>query len=192
MLYYDEIVRQKIVCHFTTFTFSCTPWHSRCNQDVNNGVGKLLGYINSVKGLAAIRDALWEQLGRDDQMVSWDKQCQEILCKQIAIWEDFFRPLFFERIKVRPQYSVVRDLKGGTRLFTHLSSNPLNLSRQWKGSILSSDPVVNYQLISWLSLKGLTRLFAHNFPGFGEYLCFTGKLSCFSHLFYPGCAPVSA
>ncbi|XP_064649759.1 conserved oligomeric Golgi complex subunit 1-like [Lineus longissimus] len=77
----------------------CNQWIKTCNQDVNNGVGKLLGYINSVKGLASIRDALWEQLGRDDQMVSWDKQCQEILCKQIAIWEDFFRPLFFERIK---------------------------------------------------------------------------------------------
>ena len=34
----------------------------RCIQDVNTGLSKVLGYITSVKGLAAIRDEVWELL----------------------------------------------------------------------------------------------------------------------------------
>ena len=32
----------------------------RSVKDVNTGVGKLLKYIGSLKGLAAIRDAVWD------------------------------------------------------------------------------------------------------------------------------------
>ena len=33
---------------------------TRCLQDVRSGVGKLLNYVNSVKRLADIRDAVWD------------------------------------------------------------------------------------------------------------------------------------
>ncbi len=35
-----------------------------CIQDVNQGLGKVLGYITSVKGLAAIRDDVWTLLSQ--------------------------------------------------------------------------------------------------------------------------------
>lgn len=32
----------------------------RCVKDINSGVSKLLKYIGSLKGLAAIRDTVWD------------------------------------------------------------------------------------------------------------------------------------
>ena len=40
----------------------CVLLFCRCIQDVSTGLSKVLGYITSVKGLAAIRDQVWDLL----------------------------------------------------------------------------------------------------------------------------------
>ena len=45
----------RVMCFFVGISF-------RCIQDVNTGLGKVLGYITSVKGLSSIRDEVWQLL----------------------------------------------------------------------------------------------------------------------------------
>ena len=71
-----------------------------CIQDVNSGLGKVLTYISSVKGLAAIRDEVWQLLHDDNKMTTWDIVCDAVLDKKLLIWDSLFRELFLTRTKV--------------------------------------------------------------------------------------------
>lgn len=73
----------------------------RCNEDIKNGITNLLMYVNSMKGLAGIRDAMWELLTSEAASHSWEVVCRRLLEKPLLFWEDMMRQLFLDRLQVR-------------------------------------------------------------------------------------------
>ncbi|KAF3704811.1 Conserved oligomeric Golgi complex subunit 1 [Channa argus] len=64
------------------------------------GVGSLLVYVKSLKGLAAIRDAVWDLLSTDSISQHWGTVCQQMLERPLAVWDDFLQELFLHRVQV--------------------------------------------------------------------------------------------
>ncbi|XP_072225843.1 conserved oligomeric Golgi complex subunit 1 isoform X1 [Leuresthes tenuis] len=103
-------------------------WINTCKQDICHGVGSLLVYVKSLKGLAAIRDAVWDLLSTDSISQHWRTVCQRLLERPLAVWDDFLQPLFLQRLQaitkeeteaistssVELLTSAVRDLEGQT------------------------------------------------------------------------------
>ncbi|XP_073244201.1 conserved oligomeric Golgi complex subunit 1-like isoform X2 [Porites lutea] len=86
---------------------NCAEWLSMCKKDVTTGVNSLLKYIGTLKGLASIRDAVWDLLkeaekavGSDDQDLDWSTLCNRVLGRDVSIWAEFLQPLFLNRAKV--------------------------------------------------------------------------------------------
>eukprot|EP00794_Sanderia_malayensis_P009639 gene9639-10626_t len=94
-------------------------WLTGCIADVHEGVEKLLVYIKSVKGLASIRDSVYDLLknsrlfGTEDstnvpvdndntieQPKNWNDLCELVLSRSFTIWDEFFESLFLNRSKV--------------------------------------------------------------------------------------------
>ncbi|XP_033096428.1 conserved oligomeric Golgi complex subunit 1-like [Anneissia japonica] len=76
---------------------SVEEWVDTCVQDVHTGVGRLFNYINTIKGLTSIRDALWELLKQDEDVVDWKVACKSIMNQPLSLWGEFVRPLFLNR-----------------------------------------------------------------------------------------------
>uniref|UniRef100_A0A2K6GRF0 Conserved oligomeric Golgi complex subunit 1 n=1 Tax=Propithecus coquereli TaxID=379532 RepID=A0A2K6GRF0_PROCO len=74
-------------------------WIHMCNEDIKNGITNLLMYVKSVKGLAGIRDAMWELLTNESTNHSWDVICQRLLEKPLLFWEDMMQQLFLDRLQ---------------------------------------------------------------------------------------------
>lgn len=72
-----------------------------CKEDICRGVGSLLVYVKSLKGLAAIRDAVWDLLSTDSISQHWNTVCQRLLARPLAVWDDFLQQLFLRRLQVR-------------------------------------------------------------------------------------------
>ncbi|KAM9783401.1 conserved oligomeric Golgi complex subunit 1 isoform X1 [Syngnathus typhle] len=103
-------------------------WINTCKEDICHGVGSLLVYVKSLKGLAAIRDAVWDLLSADSISQHWNTVCQRLLECRLAIWDDFLQQLFLQRLQaitkeeteeistssVQLLTSAVRDLEGQT------------------------------------------------------------------------------
>ncbi|XP_071248552.1 conserved oligomeric Golgi complex subunit 1 isoform X1 [Salvelinus alpinus] len=101
-------------------------WINTCKEDICNGVSSLLVYVNSLKGLAAIRDAVWDLLSTDSISQHWSFICQRLLERPLALWEDFLQQLFLQRLQAITQEgtetistscrqllsSALRDLEG--------------------------------------------------------------------------------
>ncbi|KAK3097887.1 hypothetical protein FSP39_014178 [Pinctada imbricata] len=81
-------------------------WINTCLKDVTSGLGKLLGFVNTVKRLADIRDALWEQLKQDHSMSLWGTVCSHVLNRSLSVWEDFLQDLFIDRAKALIKYQL--------------------------------------------------------------------------------------
>uniref|UniRef100_A0A452TQE6 Conserved oligomeric Golgi complex subunit 1 n=1 Tax=Ursus maritimus TaxID=29073 RepID=A0A452TQE6_URSMA len=73
-------------------------WIHMCNEDIKNGVTSLLMYVKSMKGLAGIRDAMWELLTNESTSHSWDVICR-LLEKPLLFWEDLMQQLFLDRLQ---------------------------------------------------------------------------------------------
>lgn len=71
-----------------------------CKEDVCRGVGSLLVYVKSLKGLAAIRDAVWDLLSTESISQHWSAVCQRLLERPLAVWDDFLQQLFLQRLQV--------------------------------------------------------------------------------------------
>ncbi|KAB0399133.1 hypothetical protein E2I00_008402, partial [Balaenoptera physalus] len=71
----------------------------RCNEDIKNGISNLLMYVTSMKGLAAIRDAMWELLANESIHHSWDVICRRLLDRPLLFWEDLMQQLFLDRLQ---------------------------------------------------------------------------------------------
>ncbi|KAM9474583.1 LOW QUALITY PROTEIN: conserved oligomeric Golgi complex subunit 1 [Salvelinus alpinus] len=78
-------------------------WINTCKEDICNGVSSLLVYVNSLKGLASIRDAVWDLLSTDSISQHWSFICQRLLERPLALWEDFLQQLFLQRLQVGRQ-----------------------------------------------------------------------------------------
>ncbi|KAK7465202.1 hypothetical protein BaRGS_00037631 [Batillaria attramentaria] len=85
---------------------NCQQWISTCLQDIRSGVGKLLNYVNSVKRLADIRDAVWEILAQEGDVAKWAAVCKSVINKPLPVWQDFLQPLFLDRVKALIQYEM--------------------------------------------------------------------------------------
>lgn len=73
----------------------------RCNEDIKSGITDLLVYVKSLKGLARIRDAIWELLTSESMSQNWETVCHRLLDKPISFWEDLLHQLFLDRLQVR-------------------------------------------------------------------------------------------
>ncbi|KAF6732784.1 Conserved oligomeric Golgi complex subunit 1 [Oryzias melastigma] len=74
-------------------------WIDTVREDICRGVSSLLVYVKSLKGLAAIRDAVWDLLSSDSIRQHWSTVCQRLLERPLAVWEDFLQQLFLQRLQ---------------------------------------------------------------------------------------------
>ncbi|EDM06517.1 component of oligomeric golgi complex 1 (predicted), isoform CRA_b [Rattus norvegicus] len=74
-------------------------WIDMCSEDIKNGIGNLLMYVKSMKGLAGIRDAIWDLLTNESASHSWEVVCQRLLEKPLLFWEDLMQQLFLDRLQ---------------------------------------------------------------------------------------------
>ncbi|XP_040845511.1 conserved oligomeric Golgi complex subunit 1 isoform X1 [Ochotona curzoniae] len=74
-------------------------WIHMCKEDIKNGISNLLLYVKSMRGLAGIRDAVWELLAHGAANHSWDVICRRLLEKPLSLWEDMLQQLFLERLQ---------------------------------------------------------------------------------------------
>uniref|UniRef100_A0A673IKQ6 Conserved oligomeric Golgi complex subunit 1 n=1 Tax=Sinocyclocheilus rhinocerous TaxID=307959 RepID=A0A673IKQ6_9TELE len=101
-------------------------WIDTCKEDIRSGVSSLLVYVKSLKGLAAIRDAVWELLSSESISQHWSTVCQSLLERPLALWDDLLQQLFLQRLQAITQEgtegissssrqllsSALRDLQG--------------------------------------------------------------------------------
>ncbi|XP_031572017.1 conserved oligomeric Golgi complex subunit 1-like [Actinia tenebrosa] len=89
---------------------NCEEWIGMCLKDISSGVGKLLTYVGTLKGLASMRDAIWEllkecdsnaQFTQDNEVVEleWNQLCTKVINHELSLWDKFMRPLFVNRAK---------------------------------------------------------------------------------------------
>ncbi|XP_074116749.1 LOW QUALITY PROTEIN: conserved oligomeric Golgi complex subunit 1 [Sminthopsis crassicaudata] len=74
-------------------------WISMCHEDIKSGITNLLVYVKSLKGLAGIRDAVWELLTSESMSHSWEMVCRRLLDKRLSFWEDLLQQLFLDRLQ---------------------------------------------------------------------------------------------
>uniref|UniRef100_A0A8C0VCH0 Conserved oligomeric Golgi complex subunit 1 n=1 Tax=Cyanistes caeruleus TaxID=156563 RepID=A0A8C0VCH0_CYACU len=72
---------------------------SRCSDDIRTGVRTLLVYVKSMKGLAGIRDAVWELLSSDSSSHNWEAVCRRLLDRPVSFWEELLQQLFLDRLQ---------------------------------------------------------------------------------------------
>ncbi|XP_034394856.1 conserved oligomeric Golgi complex subunit 1 isoform X2 [Cyclopterus lumpus] len=103
-------------------------WIDTCKEDICRGVSSLLVYVKSLKGLAAIRDSVWDLLSTESISQHWSTVCQRLLERPLPVWDDFLQQLFLQRLQaitkeeteaistssVQLLTSAVRDLEGQT------------------------------------------------------------------------------
>ncbi|XP_074703865.1 conserved oligomeric Golgi complex subunit 1 isoform X2 [Strix aluco] len=74
-------------------------WIAMCSDDIRAGVSNLLVYVKSMKGLAGIRDAVWELLTSESISQNWEAVCRRLLDKPASFWEDLLQQLFLDRLE---------------------------------------------------------------------------------------------
>ncbi|XP_051491149.1 LOW QUALITY PROTEIN: conserved oligomeric Golgi complex subunit 1 [Apus apus] len=74
-------------------------WISMCSEDIRAGVSNLLVYVTSMKGLAGIRDAVWELLTSEAISQHWEAVCRRLLDQPASFWEDLLQQLFLDRLE---------------------------------------------------------------------------------------------
>ncbi|NXA04170.1 COG1 protein, partial [Sapayoa aenigma] len=74
-------------------------WISMCSDDIRAGVSSLLVYVRSMKGLAGIRDAVWELLSSESSSQNWEAVCRRLLDRPVSFWEELLQQLFLDRLQ---------------------------------------------------------------------------------------------
>ncbi|XP_040918206.1 conserved oligomeric Golgi complex subunit 1 isoform X2 [Toxotes jaculatrix] len=93
-------------------------WIDTCKDDICRGVGSLLVYVKSLKGLAAIRDAVWDLLSTDSISQHWGTVCQRLLERPLAVWDDFLQQLFLQRLQAITKGETEAISTGSVQLLT--------------------------------------------------------------------------
>ncbi|XP_031421201.1 conserved oligomeric Golgi complex subunit 1 isoform X2 [Clupea harengus] len=78
-------------------------WIDTCKEDIRCGVSSLLVFVRSLKGLASIRDGVWDLLSSDSINQHWAMVCQRLLDKPISLWDDLLQQLFLQRLQAITQ-----------------------------------------------------------------------------------------
>ncbi|XP_048583380.1 conserved oligomeric Golgi complex subunit 1 isoform X2 [Nematostella vectensis] len=121
---------------------NCEEWINMCLRDVSSGVAKLLKYIGTLKGLATIRDAIWNLLKEaaaaqaSSDGLTWEDLCRTVLNKDMCLWDTFLRPLFSERAK-----TILRGLFNAT---VSSSKNMVTKSMDDLSDYHHTDPMVRW------------------------------------------------
>uniref|UniRef100_A0A8C3N9E5 Conserved oligomeric Golgi complex subunit 1 n=1 Tax=Geospiza parvula TaxID=87175 RepID=A0A8C3N9E5_GEOPR len=74
-------------------------WINMCSDDIRTGVRTLLVYVKSMKGLAGIRDAVWELLSSESSSHNWEAVCRRLLGRPVSFWEELLQELFLDRLQ---------------------------------------------------------------------------------------------
>ncbi|NXH31477.1 COG1 protein, partial [Myiagra hebetior] len=74
-------------------------WITMCSDDIRTGVRTLLVYVKSMKGLAGIRDAVWELLSSESSSHNWEAVCRRLLDRPVSFWEELLQQLFLDRLQ---------------------------------------------------------------------------------------------
>ncbi|XP_032932518.1 conserved oligomeric Golgi complex subunit 1 isoform X3 [Catharus ustulatus] len=74
-------------------------WINMCSDDIRTGVRTLLVFVKSMKGLAGIRDAVWELLSSESSSHSWEAVCRRLLDRPVSFWEELLQQLFLDRLQ---------------------------------------------------------------------------------------------
>lgn len=112
---------------------------------MQSGLGKLLAFITTVKGLAAIRDEVWLLLSQvvyatselsfsferfpfqEELMSSWSTVCASLLEQPLLLWQEFLCALFLERAQELLQSHVDAAYSASSsqvsRVLTELTSS---------------------------------------------------------------------
>ncbi|XP_030064389.1 conserved oligomeric Golgi complex subunit 1 isoform X2 [Microcaecilia unicolor] len=75
-------------------------WINMCSEDIKASVTTLLVYVKSLKGLAGIRDAVWELLSSESMRCNWETVCRRLLDRPLRFWEDLLQQLFLARLQI--------------------------------------------------------------------------------------------
>lgn len=126
-------------------------WIDTCKDVICHGVGSLLVYVKSLKGLAAIRDAVWDLLSTESISQHWGTVCQRLLERPMAVWDDFLQQLFMQRLKaitkdeteaissssVQLLISALRDLESQTTHSSTCTSPTFSRGAQYEVDVAS-------------------------------------------------------
>ncbi|KAI1884232.1 hypothetical protein AGOR_G00224330 [Albula goreensis] len=93
-------------------------WIDTCKEDVRGGVSSLLVYVKSLKGLAAIRDAVWDLLSSESISQHWGTVCQRLLERPLPLWDDFLQNLFLQRLQALTREGTENVSSGSKQLLT--------------------------------------------------------------------------
>ncbi|KAI1232484.1 hypothetical protein IHE44_0006949 [Lamprotornis superbus] len=74
-------------------------WINMCSDDIRSGVRTLLVFVKSMKGLAGIRDAVWELLSSESSSRNWEAVCRRLLDRPVSFWEELLQQLFLDRLQ---------------------------------------------------------------------------------------------
>eukprot|EP00111_Clytia_hemisphaerica_P004311 TCONS_00012305-protein len=163
-----------------------TDWLNTCTKEIHQGVKNLLSFINDIKGLALVRDAVYEILkdlpnaeegsGNEDEEddeeergLSWKQCCQISLNRHLSIWDEVFRPLFFQRAKEILErkcgdcfndtsnmlHDILNDLKDTNNPLSDTSWDHDFTSFLWHEFPTSQDLMVDPTTTSNMSMLGL-------------------------------------
>ncbi|NWH72776.1 COG1 protein, partial [Piaya cayana] len=93
-------------------------WITMCSDDIRAGVSNLLVYVKSMKGLAGIRDAVWELLTSESISQNWEAVCRRLLEKPVSFWEDLLQQLFLDRLETLTKEGFDSILSSSKQLLT--------------------------------------------------------------------------
>ncbi|KFZ68338.1 Conserved oligomeric Golgi complex subunit 1, partial [Podiceps cristatus] len=110
-------------------------WITMCSDDIRAGVSNLLIYVKSMKGLAGIRDAVWELLTSEAISQNWEAVCRRLLDKPASFWEDLLQQLFLDRLETLTKEGFASISSSSKQLLTvalqelEVKSSPSALSK---------------------------------------------------------------
>ncbi|CAB4013243.1 Conserved oligomeric Golgi complex subunit 1, partial [Paramuricea clavata] len=104
--------RVRSVSTFITAEYiqnNCKTWFQKCVEDVKKSIGGFLQYVGTLKGLASIRDAIWELLNptvestassyQNAVLKQWDTVTTKCLGNILSLWDELFKDEFVSRSK---------------------------------------------------------------------------------------------
>nr|XP_006635458.1 PREDICTED: conserved oligomeric Golgi complex subunit 1 isoform X1 [Lepisosteus oculatus] len=145
-------------------------WMDTCKEDICSGISGLLVYVKSLKGLAAIRDAVWELLTSDAISQHWSVICQRLLERPLSFWEDFLQQLFLQRLQALTQEGM-EEISSSSRILLTSSLRELegqsgsggpSRATQFEGDVASflwsESPNDLLSDAAWVSVSGRSPL----------------------------------
>lgn len=88
---------------------NCKTWFQKCAEDVKKGMDSFLQYVGTLKGLASIRDAVWDLVNpsvdngtstyHNAVLRKWEAVTSSCLGNKLSLWHELFRDEFVARSK---------------------------------------------------------------------------------------------